>query len=204
MARPRSESRDKLLLRAMRVFWRTGYHGTSMESLVQATEVARGGIYADFGGKSELFKACIDYYRDNIAAPAIAILKSELAGLEAIEAYLQYFVGLHHENGLPGPGCFVANTMTEVAPHEEDIRALVDAHNQILEDSFLFSLTAANKKSTNSLPETELSELAQFLVTSTQGLWSYARAITDMAVLENFVGSLMQLLRARLAVPAVH
>ncbi len=197
MPRPRLESREKLLPNAMMLFWKNGYHATSIDDLVKATSVARGGIYADFGGKGQMFQACLDLYRQEIAAPAIAILNSKHAGLDAIEGYFYHFIDMHRRHGLPGPGCFIANSMTEIAPHEDAIRTAVNAHSKDLHAAFLAALSHAGSRSNANLSQAPLNELALFLVTSSQGLWSYARSVTDISLLESYVRSLMDLLRSR-------
>jgi TetR/AcrR family transcriptional repressor of nem operon len=55
MPRPRSKSRDELISSAMGVFWENGFNATSIEDLVVATGVGRGGIYSDFGGRKICF-----------------------------------------------------------------------------------------------------------------------------------------------------
>lgn len=182
----------------MWVFWRGGYNATSMDRLVKKTGVARKGIYSDFGGKAKLYEECIKYYRESVAAPAVALLYSDDAGLGAIQAYFEYFIDLHRKNGMPGPGCMVANSMTEEAPHNTDIQAQVDAHNDVLSKAFSHSLRVAGQQAEAALSDEEIDELALFLVTSSQGLWSYARSIGELEVLENFTASLMALLTSRL------
>ena len=73
MPRPRSKSRDDLISSAMGVFWENGFNATSIEDLVASSGVGRGGIYSDFGGKEELFLACLEAYRARFADPAIQI-----------------------------------------------------------------------------------------------------------------------------------
>lgn len=181
----------------MPLFWRQGYHATSMDALVKATGVARGGIYADFEGKDGLFRACLEAYRQMIASPAISLLQAENAGLEAIKAYFDHFIAKHERNGMPGPGCFIANAMTEMAPHDAEIAGIVSAHNATLHKAFLRCLKNAQGASAK-LSKAELEALAEFLVTSSQGLWSYARNATDIRSLRNFSQTLIGLLEARL------
>lgn len=198
MPRPRSKSREELIARAMPLFWRQGYHATSMDALVKATGVARGGIYADFEGKDGLFRACLEAYRQLVAGPAIALLHAEGAGIEAIRAYFDFFIAKHERNGMPGPGCFVANAMTEMAPHDAEIAEIVSAHNRVLQMAFLQCLKNARGESAK-LSNKELKDLAEFLVTSSQGLWSYARSTRDIGSLRNFSDTLVGLLKARMS-----
>ncbi|WP_430402452.1 TetR/AcrR family transcriptional regulator [Hyphomonas sp.] len=203
MPRPRSKSRDDLISSAMGVFWERGFNATSIEDLVVATRVSRGGIYADFGGKEDLFIACLEAYRARFANPGIDILASGSNGLESIEAYFDYFIALHEIRGMPGPGCFIASTMTELAPHNSEALRIVNEHGSELKSAFATSLMQAASASGKQIAETEISEIAEFLVTSSQGLWSYGKSVSDIRVLKRFKMTLLGLLRFRLGLPAM-
>jgi TetR/AcrR family transcriptional regulator, transcriptional repressor for nem operon len=203
MPRPRSKSRDDLISSAMGVFWENGFNATSIEDLVVATSVSRGGIYADFGGKEDLFLACLEAYRARFANPAIHILASGSNGLESIEAYFDYFITLHEKRGMPGPGCFIASTMTELAPHNSEALRIVNEHSSELKSAFAMSLTQAASTSRKQIAKTEISEIAEFLVTSSQGLWSYGKSVSDIRVLKRFKMTLLGLLRFRLGLPVL-
>jgi TetR/AcrR family transcriptional regulator, transcriptional repressor for nem operon len=201
MPRPRSKSRDELISSAMGVFWENGFNATSVEDLVNATGVGRGGIYSDFGGKEDLFLACLEAYRARFADPAIHILTLGTDGLKSIEAYLDHFISLHEKRGMPGPGCFIATTMTELAPHNSEALRIVNAHSSELKAAFETSLKQATRTSDIQIDETETAEIAEFLVTSSQGLWSYGKSISDILILKQFKATLLELLRFRLGMP---
>lgn len=198
MARPRSKSREELVASAMPVFWEQGFAATSIDTLVSATGVGRGGIYADFGGKQDLFVACLNAYRVRFADPAIALLISNEDGFAAIEAFFDFFISLHAKHGMPGPGCFLANTMTEVAPHSDAVLAVVSGHAADLRAGFLQAVIRAAGAGGAALSMPELDEIAAFLATSSQGLWSYGRSISDIAELTQFKTALLKMLRSRL------
>jgi TetR/AcrR family transcriptional regulator, transcriptional repressor for nem operon len=201
MPRPRSKSRDDLISSAMGVFWQNGFNATSIEDLVVASGVGRGAIYSDFGGKEELFLACLEAYRARIADPAMQLLTSGSNGLKSIEAYFDYFIALHEKRGMPGPGCFIANTMTELAPHHADALRIVNDHSSELKSAFASSLEQATGPRGNQIGEVEISEIAEFLVTSSQGLWSYGKSISDVLILTRFKDTLLKLLSFRLGLP---
>ena len=195
MPRPRSKSRDELISSAMGVFWENGFNATSIEDLVVATGVGRGGIYSDFGGK--------EAYRTRFADPAIHILRSGTNGLSSIEAYFDFFIALHEKHGMPGPGCFIANTMTELAPHHTEVQRVVNEHSSDLKSAFARSLMQAARTSGERIRKNEISEMAEFLVTSSQGLWSYGKSISDIRILKQFKVTLLELLRFRLRPPTL-
>lgn len=203
MPRPRSKSRGDLISSAMGVFWKKGFNATSIEDLVKATGVGRGGMYADFGGKKDLFLACLDAYRARLAGPAIQLLISDADGLKSIEAYFDYFIALHEKRGMPGPGCFIANTMTELAPDHAEALHIVNAHSAELKSAFAAALERAAGGSAAKIDADEISEIAEFLVTASQGLWSYGKSISDVRVLKQFKATLLDLMRLRLGQPAL-
>jgi AcrR family transcriptional regulator len=62
MGRPRSFDAGRALDRALQVFWRKGYEGTSLSDLTEAVGVNRPSLYAAFGDKKALFRKALDRY----------------------------------------------------------------------------------------------------------------------------------------------
>jgi AcrR family transcriptional regulator len=62
LGRPRSFNAEKALDRAMQVFWRKGYLGTSLSDLTDAMGIERPSLYAAFGNKKSLFRKALDRY----------------------------------------------------------------------------------------------------------------------------------------------
>lgn len=85
--RPREFDYDKALDKAMHVFWKKGYEGTSMPDLTEAMGINRPSIYAAFGNKEELFKKALERYSQQ----ALDVLREKLSKpklREALEAML--------------------------------------------------------------------------------------------------------------------
>ncbi|GAB5486274.1 MAG: TetR/AcrR family transcriptional regulator [Parasphingorhabdus sp.] len=179
----------------MRQFWVYGYEATSMDDLVRATGVGRSAIYSDFGGKKDLFLACLTHFRDVSVTPAFGIVEVEDAGLAEIEAYLRGGVAGIEDMGLPGRGCLMGNTLTEVAPHDNEITKVVRAHYDRLTDGFAGAL--ANEVDA-SPTATEIRNLSGFLATSAQGLWAFARGTDNINDLTKKAEVLIDLVNLKL------
>jgi len=195
MPRPRTHTRDSLIEAAMHTFWRYGYQATSMDDLVRATSVSRHGIYSDVGGKRELFLEGFDAYQKVVVAPALIAMEAATTGLSGIRSYFETQIALAESGGLPGPGCFVANAMTETAPHDESVAAKVTAHNERLTATFGRAIIKAEPN----ISAKESKALADLLTLTAQGLWSMSRTINQATALNNNVDSLMGLLERRLS-----
>ena len=62
IGRPRAFDVERALHRAMQVFWRKGYLGTSLADLTHAMGINRPSLYAAFGNKKSLFRKALDRY----------------------------------------------------------------------------------------------------------------------------------------------
>ncbi|MEM7270915.1 MAG: TetR/AcrR family transcriptional regulator [Pseudomonadota bacterium] len=195
MPREKTYTSAQLADRAFQHFWFEGYNASSMDDLVKATAVSRHGIYSEFGGKKNLFLACFDRYQDLIVSPAIAPVESPDATIADIAAYFETQIALAEELGLPGPGCFVANALTEMAPHDADVLARVQAHNDRLRRGFRTAIQNSARTDENF----ELNETTEALLTFATGLWSMSRISTDAAALMGAVASYLTTLERRLS-----
>jgi AcrR family transcriptional regulator len=62
MGRPREFDVEVALDRALDVFWRNGYEGTSISELTEAMGINPPSLYAAFGNKENLFRQALDRY----------------------------------------------------------------------------------------------------------------------------------------------
>lgn len=62
LGRPREFDADTALDKAMNVFWKKGYEGTSLSDLTKAMRINRPSLYAAFGNKEQLFRKVVDRY----------------------------------------------------------------------------------------------------------------------------------------------
>lgn len=185
MPRPKTYSEDVVAERAMHRFWRHGYQGSAISDLVEATGVNRHGLYSSFGDKQGLFRAAAAHYTDHVVTPAFARVEAPGASLVEIRTYFANQIRLAEETGLPGPGCLIANAMTETGPHDPEVSALVLAHMERLAAGFRNALS-------ETVPAKVRWREARFLMISAQGLWSVSRMAEAATPLYDYVDCLME------------
>jgi len=62
--RPKTFNREAALDKALELFWRHGYEGTSLADLVEATGAKAPTLYAEFTNKEGMFRAAVDRYTE--------------------------------------------------------------------------------------------------------------------------------------------
>ncbi len=75
VGRPRAFDVDVALEKALEVFWRKGYEGTSLPDLTEAMGINKPSLYAAFGNKEQLFLKAIELYEQRPCSffmPALA------------------------------------------------------------------------------------------------------------------------------------
>ncbi len=174
----------------MDIFWRKGFEATSIRDLIEMTGANRFGLYGEFGDKRNLFLKSLAHYAETFVSKAFAPVEASDAGIEGIETYFRTLIDLAEAWGMPGRGCLMANSMTEVAPHDEAISSAVRAHFDRLCRGFERALAIAKAK--RQLPENfDAAAFAQFLAISAQGLWAYSRISRDASELRRYVTTLL-------------
>jgi AcrR family transcriptional regulator len=94
---------EEAVERALRLFWRQGYDGTSMSDLTKALGITRASLYAAFGNKEGLFQRVMDRYEERAGGYRIAADRAPTS-LEAVRLLLNGPVELHGDKQNP-PGC---------------------------------------------------------------------------------------------------
>jgi len=181
MGRKKSYDRGELIQRAMELFWRGGYEGTSITELSQHLGVNKFGLYAEFGSKQGLFEASLQRYDEIIVNAHFSRLETSTAGLSDISEVLRFFATA--PEALPVRlGCLMCNTATERAPLDMASASHVSA--------FIARLTRALQNALGNAERdghlragTDIPANAALLVTQLLGMFVLRRAQADTVAL---------------------
>ena len=118
--RPRAFDVNEVLDRALQVFWRQGYEGSSLADLTEAMGINPPSLYAAFGNKAGLFRETLDRYVEGPAAYTRAALDAPTARAVA-ERLLQGAIDLLSDKRHPR-GCFLVQGALACGETAEEVR----------------------------------------------------------------------------------
>ena len=174
MSRTKQYQREELLDRAVELFRRRGFHGTSTADLVGELGVNRKSMYAEFGSKQELFEAALERYSAVNLSRVLAPIEAPDADAQSIrDAFLGYASA--SETEYSGLGCLMANTAVERAALDPESAKFVDAYLERLTKGFRNALVNARRDG-DVVDEADIDDLAAHFVNSVVGISALLRA----------------------------
>ena len=125
MPRVKLFDKEKALKNAMELFWKKGFNGTSTRDLEKATGLGTSSIYNSFGGKESLFFETLQYYMETEQMKLGQNIKSSPSALKALRALFECVLQEDSAAGMPISGCFVVNSITELANQNHRLNQFV-------------------------------------------------------------------------------
>jgi TetR/AcrR family transcriptional repressor of nem operon len=119
--RPREFDTSTVLTQASEVFWRHGYHATSIDDLCKATGLLRGSLYGVFGDKHGIMLAALDHYADGSIARLAERLNAPLPPMEALRNAIQHYAKTASALSTQR-SCLITNTTLEMQSDDEALR----------------------------------------------------------------------------------
>jgi len=164
MGRKKSYDRSEVLEKAMQLFWKKGYEGTHLSELLKETGLNKFSLYNEFGGKAQLFHACLALYLKKSDTYYNETLNKRPYGLDNIRQYFQkiQFAADYH-------GCFFVHTLSEPHVTPELTYRLAQDYAAKVEGFYRENIDAAIEN--GALPEdTDPRALAQYFTMADLGL----------------------------------
>jgi TetR/AcrR family transcriptional regulator, transcriptional repressor for nem operon len=122
MARPRQFNEEETLAAVRDEFSTKGFSATSMDDLMRVTGLGKGSIYAAFGDKHQIFLSALRLYSGNTLKSTHDALSNDKTAIDRLR--MLFRVSDHKDAAEPYRGCFLANSTTELAVHDCDVRDL--------------------------------------------------------------------------------
>lgn len=105
VGRPRAFDIDTALEKALEVFWRKGYDGTSLTDLTEAMGINKPSLYAAFGNKEQLFLKAIELYESRPCSFFLPALEKPTA--YQVAEHMLYGAAMNMADQAHPQGCVV-------------------------------------------------------------------------------------------------
>ncbi len=175
--RPLEYDLEEVLEIAMHLFWRNGYEATTLQDLLNATNLTKSSFYYAFGNKYQLFEQCLVRYRERQVAQMQLELRQAATGRIFVENFLHQLVDATDVSERQ-QGCFVMNMATEFAGRNPVGSGAVT--NASIRLTKVFQSAIERGQAEGVIPEQKNSEaLAYFLFNCITGLRTMIKAKVD-------------------------
>ncbi|MFC3118821.1 TetR/AcrR family transcriptional regulator [Jhaorihella thermophila] len=145
MARAANYDRDAALEAAMTLFWRKGYHATSLKDLETALEMKPGSIYAAFDSKENLYLLALRRYFENSRAGFRAVIAKAASPLAALAAHIRSYAELPAEDAAR-QACMLTRTLVDTRSTNPAIAAATQEYLDQMASEFAAAFAAARDK----------------------------------------------------------
>jgi TetR/AcrR family transcriptional repressor of nem operon len=116
------QTRRRIVEAAASIFNKRGYEGSSLNDLMEATGLKKGGIYRHFSSKEELAAEAFDYTWEAAWNARLLHVDEKANGIEKLKQLIANFVD--HRSPVSG-GCPVLNTAIDADDGNSVLRAHV-------------------------------------------------------------------------------
>lgn len=113
MANVAKYDREDVVNRAMQLFWRRGFNGTSTRDLQEAIDMRPGSIYAAFGSKEGLFKEALQHYSTTMGGLLQEKVTEQGSPLAGLQNYIRCVV-IERRDTAPSDMCMLVKTVAEI------------------------------------------------------------------------------------------
>jgi TetR/AcrR family transcriptional regulator, transcriptional repressor for nem operon len=158
-------TRERIIRQAAPLFNQRGYEGSSLNEIMAATELEKGGIYRHFSGKQELAAEAFDY----AWAEAVKARRHDLESVEnSVDKLKRYVANFVERRGTVPGGCPLLNTAMDSDDGNPVLRTRARRALQNWQ-SFLGSIIGEGIKNGEIRREVSKTKLANLIIATLEG-----------------------------------
>ncbi len=192
MARLREFDTDVALDAAMQAFWLRGYEATSMADLMAAMDLKKGSIYKAFKDKHSLFMLALRQYLEHANRFNRQHLEGAISPKAGVSDLLHAIIS-QRGNDRDRRGCFMLNSLVELAPHDEAVRTLLEDHLSHMQA--MLSRTIAQGQTLGEFrTDIPADDLSLMVLNFLQGLVTRSKGSVSVAALHQQADTLLKVL----------
>ncbi len=183
MARPRDFDENEVLAKAMQLFWYKGYNGTSIEDLLDTMGLSRSSLYSTYTDKHTLFLKALANYQQVTSLEIQEVIADAGPAKEKVKKLLKFIAG-KMLNDEQQKGCFMLNAEVELAPHDKEVKELVQMNDLQTEEIF-YQVIKNGQDSGQIKNHRDAHGVARFILNSLKGIRVTAKSTSDKAIFDD-------------------
>ncbi len=192
MARPKAFDEQKILNKAMRLFWEKGYQATSIQDLEEHLNVGRRSLYNTFGSKHDLFLTALDQYTKT-ESPDFDGSCPETSSVDLIQAIFEE-LSLEALGDSERSGCMMVNSAMELAGRDSDVTGYSENAIKAMTNGFYKLVRDGQIKKEIPIDKDPMA-LAQYLANTMLGFRVMAKMDPQKETFENITKVVIQSLK---------
>lgn len=189
MATKGTQTRQNIIEKSLQLFCVKGYYNTSINDILEATGLTKGGLYGHFSSKEDIWYAVYDEALNTWRKVIFKGIQSQSGPLECIETLIENDIKNKLGNHIFGGGCFFHSMLVELSGQSDAMRRHILAGFQQLAGLLYAWLERADqqgilKRGLN------FKEIANFIIISLNGAAALYPSSRDPAILNQTLNQL--------------
>ena len=184
-------SRDKVLGRALELFWSQGYEATGMAQLIDHMGIGRQSLYDTFGDKRALFIAALESYARLQSEPIFTRLEAPGSAIVNVKSVFRFWQEMVAHNECKG--CLLVNMSAEFGAQDDEVLGILHGCREKIENAFYKAFERARKEG-ELVSGTNTRNLARLVMSTSQGLALYSKLNKGQAYIRSVLDTLTDLL----------
>jgi AcrR family transcriptional regulator len=136
---------NKVLEDCISLFWKNSFNGTSLNTIVEHTNVNRFSLYNEFENKTGILYEALHLYKERYSNELVNQLDSN----KAVPQVLSDFFLSYLKRDVNPPGCFIIYIATELGDMDAKINSTLKVYLDEIESKFIGLLNTNDIYSSN-------------------------------------------------------
>ena len=182
MAKTAKFDRQEVIDKATNLYWKKGFHATSMRNLQDEIDMRPGSIYSAFGSKDGLFKEALRNYTDMGLAQMQSLAEQNKSPTDTLKAFVKAQV-IDTQTDAPNGMCMLSKTLGELT---EENQELIDVTKNLLGEiaNEMVVLIEQAKAKGEIDKAKDAQELVEHIQIQIAGLRTFAKMNSDKQLLD--------------------
>ncbi|GAB1623805.1 TetR/AcrR family transcriptional regulator [Agarivorans albus] len=185
MAKTAKFDRQAVIDKATNLYWKKGFHATSMRNLQDEIDMRPGSIYSAFGNKEGLFKETLRNYTDMGLLQVQRLIDEYDNPIDVLKAFVKSQV-IDTQTDAPNGVCMLAKTMNELTEENQELIDATKAHLGEISQQFVVLIKEAQTQGLIDAGR-DPEALASHVQIQITGLRTFAKLNSDKALLNSKV-----------------